>query len=204
MTESVKGVTKHTELNTKNPKELREICKTKEIDISTCFEKSDLVDLIIKVCDTDCFLTQLERVETQGDVSVILQGMLTHSDHATVQQQACQALVNLVQDNTMRVKIETTSVIEDVLGSMKAHKTSVLVQQQACAALKSLADNIAGMRVKIPESGGIETLVSVMKTHNPNVSVQEQVCVTQPWSVPTDQSRDVCSKRKFEIFRPFQ
>ncbi len=51
--------------------------------------------------------------------------MLTHREHAAVQQQACQALANLTRDiDGMRVKIAESGGIVSVVAAMSAHKTS--------------------------------------------------------------------------------
>ena len=57
--------------------------------------------------------------------------MLTHSEHAGVQQQACWALSNLAFNDGYKVKIAEAGSIEAVVSAMKAHKVSVLVQEYA-------------------------------------------------------------------------
>jgi hypothetical protein len=177
MAESAKGVTERAELDAKSRRELLEICRTKEIDSSTCFEKRDLVDLIIKAGDTDCFLAQLKSLETQGDAPAILQGMLTHSGYAAVQRQVCAALKSLA-DNTagMRVKIAKAGGIEAIIAAMKAHNTNASVQEQACGALASLVDKNARNPRKISGAGGIQVVVAAMKAHGGNASLQQNAC----------------------------
>jgi hypothetical protein len=234
--EPATGATERSELDAKSVRELREICRIKGIDSSTCLYKRDLVDLIIssspsdtaapqhppeplpgrqglrrsllacslilfllllayshiprreplelrqeqnmpgKTCEAPSFLAQLKSLETQGDAPAILQGMLTHSEHAAVQQQACEALASLAIDAVMRVKIADAGGIEAVIGAMAAHKTSALVQEHACQALRSLA-GYTDNRDAISEAGGIEALVAALKTHQASVLVQEPACL---------------------------
>ncbi len=100
-----------------------------------------------KSIDADCFCAQLAVLRRQGDAAVIIQGMLTHSEHAGVQQQACEALTNLEQLDGRQIwkknqdKIAEAGGIEAVVAAMKAHTTSVLVQDQACRTLVNLASS---------------------------------------------------------------
>jgi hypothetical protein len=215
--EPATGATERSELDAKSVRELREICRIKGIDSSTCLYKRDLVDLIIraqgltrsllacslilfllllayshiprreplelrqeqnmpgKTCEAPSFLAQLKSLETQGDAPAILQGMLTHSEHAAVQQQACEALASLAIDAVMRVKIAEAGGIEAVIGAMAAHKTSALVQEKACRALWNLSDNVDN-QLKIAAAGGIEALTAAMKAHTTSAGVQEHAC----------------------------
>ncbi len=45
-----------------------------------------------KACDADSFFEQLAGLSRQDDETAIVQGMLTHSEHAGVQRQACELL----------------------------------------------------------------------------------------------------------------
>jgi len=47
--------------------------------------------------DADSFCVQLAGLSRQGDAAAIIQGMLTHSEHAGEQQKACEALTKLEQ-----------------------------------------------------------------------------------------------------------
>jgi hypothetical protein len=84
--------------------------------------------------------------------------MLTHSEHAGVQQQACSALRSFAHNHFKRSKIAFTDGIEVVVAAVEAHKKTVLVQQPACWALSNLAVN-AGKKVKIEEVGDICTVL---------------------------------------------
>jgi hypothetical protein len=114
-------------------------------------------------------------IVTQGDEAAIIQGMLTHSEHARVQQQACDVLNCLAYRDGKRSKIAEAGGIEAVVAAMKAHKTSVHVQKNACAALCNLAVN-DGNKLKIAEAGGIEAVVAGMKAHKARVLVQQPAC----------------------------
>jgi formylmethanofuran dehydrogenase subunit D len=134
-----------------------------------------------KACDADSFFAQLAGLSRQGDEAAIVQGMLTHSEHAGVQQQACEVLRSLAYDAGKRSKIAEAGGIEAVVAGMQAHKTSVLVQEPACAALRSLAFNDSN-KVKIAGAGGIEAVVSAMKAHTASVFVQQHACAAL-WSL---------------------
>jgi len=128
-----------------------------------------------KARDAESFIAQLAGLSRQGDEAAIVQGMLTHSEHAGVQQQACEALRSLSCDTDKWSKIAEAGGIEAVVSAMKAHKASVLVQQQACATLSNLAIN-DGNKLKIAEAGGIEAVMAAMKAHKASVLVQEPAC----------------------------
>ena len=105
-----------------------------------------------KTCNTDSFFAQLAGVSRQGDESAIIQGMLTHSEHAGVQHQACASLSSLAYNYAgKRSNIEGSGGIEAVGAAMEAHKTSFLVQGEECAALSNLAVN-ADIHVKLAQA----------------------------------------------------
>ena len=58
--------------------------------------------------------------------------MLTHTEYAGVQQQACETLRSLTCDTTNQVKIAEAGGIRAVNAAIKAHKNTVRVQQHAC------------------------------------------------------------------------
>jgi hypothetical protein len=131
---------------------------------------------------------KLESLIRQGDATGIIQQMLTHSEHAAVQQHACAALGNLASDNAVNQRrIREAGGIEAVAGAMRAHKEAAGVQEQACVALKNLAGNNAdnqvndGNQVKIAGAGGIEALVSAMTAHKDSAGVQQHAC----WALRT-------------------
>ena len=80
--------------------------------------------------------------------------MLTHSEHAVVQEQACETLSNLAVNDGYRIKISGPGGIEVVVAAGEAHKTSVLVQEHACAALYILAAHDR-LRQRIKTAGGV-------------------------------------------------
>ena len=55
------------------------------------------------------FLAQLKRLDTQTDAAAVIEGMLTHSKHAGVQQEACRALWSLACNADNQVKIGASS-----------------------------------------------------------------------------------------------
>jgi hypothetical protein len=134
-----------------------------------------------KVCDADSFFAQLAGLSRQGDEAAIVQGMLTHSEHAGVQQHACAALRSLAFNDGKSSKIAEAGGIEAVVAGMEAHKASVLVQQHACWALRYLASD-DGNKVKIAKEGGIEAVVAAMEAHATSGSVQEHACLAL-WSL---------------------
>jgi hypothetical protein len=77
-----------------------------------------------KACDADSFFAQVAGLRRQGNETAIVQGMLTHSEHAGVQQQACQVLRSLAFNDGKRSKIAEAGGIEAVVSAMKAHKAS--------------------------------------------------------------------------------
>jgi hypothetical protein len=131
---------------------------------------------------------QLESLISQGDATGIIQQMLTHSEHAAVQQHACAALGNLASDNAVNQRrIREAGGIEAVAGAMRAHKEAAGVQEHAFVALRNLAGNNAdnqvndGNQVKIAGAGGIEALVSAMTAHKDSAGVQQHAC----WALRT-------------------
>jgi len=111
-----------------------------------------------KACDADSGFAQLAGLSRQGDEAAIVQGMLTHSEHAGVQQQACSSLRSFTHNHFKRSKISFADDIEAVVAAVEAHKKTVLVQQPACWSLSNLAVN-AGKKVKIEEVGDIYTVL---------------------------------------------
>ncbi len=121
------------------------------------------------------FLQKLMSFQTQGEthgncIADIVQGMLTHSEHAGVQEEACRALSSLDKE-------EPTSrgVCRAVLSAMVVHKESGGVQQEACRTLRMLTRNVANGE-KIAADGGVEAILAAMKAHEGSPGVQEQAC----------------------------
>jgi hypothetical protein len=129
-----------------------------------------------KACDADSFFAQLAGLSRQGDGSAIVQGMLTHSEHAGVQQQACVVLRSLSLNDCNKLMIAEAGGIEAVVAAMKTHKTNDSVQKYACWALWYLAIN-NGNKVKIAVAGGLEAVVSAIKAHQTRVFVQQYACL---------------------------
>jgi hypothetical protein len=105
-----------------------------------------------KACDADSLIAQHAGLCRQGNEAAVVQGMLTHSEHAGMQEQACAALRNLAFNDVKSSKTAEAGGIEAVVAGMEAHKASVLVQQEACWAVSSLAVH-AGNKVRIAEAG---------------------------------------------------
>jgi len=103
--------------------------------------------------------------------------MLTHSEHASVQQQVCAALSELPYNNAGKrlksSKIAEPGGIEAVVAAMR--RTSSCRNSHVRRPLSNLAVKAAN-QVKIAESGGIEALAAAMKIHKSSVLVQEQAC----------------------------
>ncbi len=132
-------------------------------------------------------MQQLTSLQTQGNcIPDIVQGMLTHSEHAGVQEEACRALSSLTSRtyNNNVQEIGEAGGVEAVVQAMRAHKGGAGVQEQACMALRNLAGNNEDRRVhevlrtKIAAAGGIEAVLSAMVAHKESDGVQQQACRT--------------------------
>ena len=65
-----------------------------------------------KACGADSFFAQLAGLSRQGDETSIVQGMLTHSEHAGVQHQACEVLRSPANNAAKRSQIAQAGGIE--------------------------------------------------------------------------------------------
>jgi hypothetical protein len=71
-----------------NAEKMRTKQGTSELVAEMPPSKKQKQDMPGKACDTDSFFKQIAGLSRQGDEAAIVQGMLTHSEHACVQQ-AC-------------------------------------------------------------------------------------------------------------------
>jgi hypothetical protein len=118
-----------------------------------------------KACDADSLIAQHAGLSRQGNEAAVVQGMLTHSEHAGMQEQACAALRNLAFNDVKSSKTAEAGGIEAVVAGMEAHKASVLVQQNACTALWNLALQ-GSLRQRINTAGGVECVKHAVNASN--------------------------------------
>jgi hypothetical protein len=103
-----------------NAEKMRTKQGTSELVAEMPPSKKQKQDMPGKACDTDSFFKQIAGLSRQGDEAAIVQGMLTHSEHAGVQQQACEVLRSLANIARKRAKIAEAGGIEAVVAAMKA------------------------------------------------------------------------------------
>ena len=109
-----------------------------------------------------------------GAIGEIVAAMRAHPNNASIQEQGCLALNNMIRNNEdNKVKAGSAGAIEAVVAGMRAHVSSAGVQLQGCRALYSLAYSYEDNKIKAGSAGAFEAVVAAMRVHASDAVVQE-------------------------------
>jgi hypothetical protein len=113
------------------------------------------------------------------DIEAVAAAMHAHSEHAEVQQRACQALVNLTSGTNQenRTRAGKAGAVEAVAAAMRAHSGHIEVQQWACQALSNLASGTnQENKIRAGKAGAVEAVAAAMRAHPGHIEVQQWAC----------------------------
>eukprot|EP00743_Colponemidia_sp_Colp-15_P001462 GILK01001601.1.p1 GENE.GILK01001601.1~~GILK01001601.1.p1 ORF type:complete len:421 (+),score=59.88 GILK01001601.1:219-1481(+) len=121
-------------------------------------------------------LTNVTRVGNEGGVGLVMEAMRRHPHDASLQANACWALVNLALVSDHKQMIVKEGGVDLILSAMTNHSQDAEVQYRACFVLVNLAIPESNKSM-IVEKGGVPLILSAMKLHPSHLQLQHRACV---------------------------
>jgi hypothetical protein len=115
----------------------------------------------------------LEDGETE---SAIIDAMETHKDSASIQEDACCTLWNMVYKSEEPAKVVSLHAVKCIVRAMQTHMESGSVLEQACGALWTLVDGSMEMKKDVVANGAIDAVTCAIAVHPTNSETLEMAC----------------------------